>query len=57
MTSMTLSGTITNFDSGSAIYYQVVYFNFSASDGTSPTFQGMTEDTSARVLGMMLNSN
>ena len=47
--SMTLSGTITNFDSGSAIYYQVVYFNFSASDGSSPTFQGMTEDTSARV--------
>ena len=47
--SMTLSGTITNFDSGSDIYYQVVYFNFSASDGSSPTFQGMTEDTSARV--------
>jgi len=47
--SMTLSGTITNFDSGSAIYYQVVYFNFSASDGSAPTFQGMTEDTSSRV--------
>jgi len=35
---MTLSGSITNFDSGSDIYYQVVYFNFKASDGTSPMF-------------------
>ena len=35
---MTLSGTISNFDSGSDIYYQVVYFNFLASDGTSPMF-------------------
>jgi hypothetical protein len=35
---MTLSGTIANFDSGSDIYYQVVYFNFKASDGTSPMF-------------------
>jgi hypothetical protein len=35
---MTLSGTITNFDSDSDIYYQVVYFNFKASDGTSPMF-------------------
>jgi hypothetical protein len=35
---MTLSGTITNFDSDSDIYYQVVYFNFLASDGTSPMF-------------------
>jgi hypothetical protein len=35
---MTLSGTITNFDSNSDIYYQVVYFNFKASDGTSPMF-------------------
>jgi hypothetical protein len=34
---MTLSGTITNFDSTSNIYYQVVYFNFKASDGTVPT--------------------
>ena len=32
---MTLSGTITNFDSDSDIYYQVVYFNFLSSDGTS----------------------
>ena len=44
---MTLSGTITNFDSGSAIYYQVVYFNFLDSDGNSPMFKGMTEDTSS----------
>jgi hypothetical protein len=44
---MTLSGTITNFDSGNAIYYQVVYFNFLASDGTSPMFTAMTKDTSA----------
>jgi hypothetical protein len=35
---MTLSGTITNFDSDGDIYYQVVYFNFLASDGTSPMF-------------------
>ncbi len=35
---MTLSGSITNFDSDSDIYYQVVYFNFIASDGTSPMF-------------------
>jgi len=35
---MTLSGSITNFDSDSDIYYQVVYFNFLASDGTSPMF-------------------
>ena len=34
---MTLSGTIVNFDSDSDIYYQVVYFNFKASDGTVPT--------------------
>jgi len=35
---MTLSGTITNFDSGSDIYYQVVYFNFIDSDGNPPMF-------------------
>ena len=35
---MILSGTITNFDSDSDIYYQVVYFNFIDSDGTSPMF-------------------
>ena len=46
---MTLSGTITNFDSDNAIYYQVVYFNFLDSDGNSPIFRGMTEDTSAVV--------
>ena len=34
---MTLSGTIVNFDSDSDIYYQVVYFNFKASDGAVPT--------------------
>jgi hypothetical protein len=45
--SMTLSGSITNFDSVSDIYYQVVYFNFLDSNGNSPMFRGMTEDTSA----------
>jgi len=35
---MTLSGSITNFDFDSDIYYQVVYFNFLASDGSSPMF-------------------
>ncbi|MDC6463582.1 lamin tail domain-containing protein [Nitrosopumilus sp.] len=44
---MTLSGTITNFDSGSDIYYQVVYFNFLDSDGTSPMFVSKTAETSA----------
>jgi hypothetical protein len=44
---MTLSGSITNFDSGSDIYYQVIYFNFLASDGTSPMFAGKTGDTSS----------
>ena len=34
---MTLSGTIANFDSNSDIYYQVVFFNFKASDGAVPT--------------------
>lgn len=47
--SMTLSGTITNFDSGNTIYYQVVYFNFSASDGTSPMFTGHTKETSSNT--------
>jgi hypothetical protein len=44
--SMTLSGTISNFNSNSDIYYQVVNFNFLDSDGTSPMFTGMTDDTS-----------
>jgi hypothetical protein len=44
---MTLSGTITNFDSGGDIYYQVVHFNFLASDGTSPMFLGKTAETTA----------
>lgn len=46
---MTLSGTITNFDSGGDIYYQVVHFNFLASDGTSPMFLGKTAETTAFV--------
>jgi hypothetical protein len=33
-----LSGIISNFDSNSDIYYQVVNFNFKSSDGTIPTF-------------------
>jgi len=45
--SMTLSGTITNFDSDNAIYYQLVYFDFSASDGSSPMFTGHTKETSS----------
>jgi len=44
---MTLSGTIANFDSDSDIYYQVVYFNFLASDGTFPMFVGLIEETAA----------
>ncbi len=44
---MTLSGTITNFDSNGAMYYQVVHFNFLASDGTSPMFTSHTKETSA----------
>jgi hypothetical protein len=35
---MNLSGTISNFDSNSDIYYQIVNFNFKLSDGTIPTF-------------------
>jgi hypothetical protein len=46
---MTLSGTITNFDSDSDIYYQVVYFNFLASDRTSPMFTGKTADNSSNI--------
>jgi len=46
---MTLSGTITNFDSDSDIYYQVVYFNFLASDGTSPMFLSNGVENSANV--------
>ena len=34
---MTLSGSISNFDPTVSIYYQVVYFNFEASDGVVPT--------------------
>ena len=37
---MTLSGTITNFDSSNSIYYQVVYFNFYTSNGIPITFPG-----------------
>ena len=43
---MTLSGTITNFDPVSDIYYQVVYFTFKNSDGESPTFKGAVMDKS-----------
>ena len=43
---MTLSGTITNFDPNSDIYYQVVYFNFKNSDGDPPTFKGAVMDKS-----------
>ena len=43
---MTLSGTITNFDPDSDIYYQVVYFTFKNSDGKSPTFTGAIMDKS-----------
>ena len=35
---MTLSGSISNFDSDNDIYYQVVNFNFKSSDGIIPTF-------------------
>ena len=43
---MTLSGTITNFDPVSDIYYQVVYFTFKNSDGKPPTFSGAAMDKS-----------
>ena len=43
---MTLSGSITNFDPNSDIYYQVVYFNFKNSDGAPPTFKGAVMDKS-----------
>jgi len=43
---MTLSGTITNFDPNSDIYYQVVYFTFKNSEGQSPTFKGAVMDKS-----------
>jgi len=41
---MTLSGSITNFDSDSDIYYQVVDFNFSTSNGVPVTFQGRFDE-------------
>ena len=43
---MTLSGTITNFDPISDIYYQVVNFNFKNSAGKPPTFTGAVMDKS-----------
>ena len=43
---ITLSGEISNFDSNSDIYYQVVYFNFKASDGTSPIMTSAIKDKS-----------
>jgi hypothetical protein len=43
---MTLYGDISNFDSDSDIYYQVVYFNFKASDGTIPTMNSAIMDKS-----------
>jgi len=47
---MTLSGSITNFDSGSDIYYQVVYFNFYTSDGIPITFQGHFDENDSLEL-------
>jgi len=38
--SMIISGNISNFDSNNSIYYQVVRFTFSTSDGTPVTFLG-----------------
>jgi hypothetical protein len=43
---ITLSGNIVNFDPDSDIYYQVVYFNFLASDGTAPTIDSAIMDKS-----------
>ena len=43
---ITLSGEISNFDSNSDIYYQVVNFNFKASDGTSPIMTSAIKDKS-----------
>jgi hypothetical protein len=36
--SMTLSGTISNFDSSGNTYYQIVNLSFKSSDGSAPTF-------------------
>ena len=44
---MRLSGMITNFDSSSDIYYQVITFNFEASDGTAPTMDSAIMDSAA----------
>jgi len=47
---MTLSGSISNFDSDGAIYYQVVNFNFKSSDGTIPTFTTAVMDSAEGAL-------
>jgi len=47
---MILSGTISNFDSSSDIYYQVVTFNFKSSDGTIPTFTTAVMDDTEGAL-------
>ena len=41
---VTISGTLPNFDSGSDIYYQVVYLNFYTSDGKPVTFEGRFDE-------------
>jgi hypothetical protein len=43
---MRLSGMVTNFDSSNNIYYQIVKFNFKASDGTAPTMSSAIKDKS-----------
>jgi len=48
--SMTLSGTIANFDSASNIYYKVVHFDFSTSNGIPVTFQGHFDENDSLEL-------
>ena len=48
--SMTLSGSISNFDSSGNTYYQFVNFNFKSSDGSAPTFTTAIMDSAEGAL-------
>ena len=48
--SMTLSGSISNFDSSGNTYYQFVNFNFKSSDGSAPTFTTAIMDNAEGAL-------
>jgi len=47
---MTLSGTISNFDSSGNTYYQIVNFSFKSSDGSAPTFTTAIMDNAEGAL-------